>query len=220
MVRSRRSGVSLSELMLALIILGSVLAPVLGTMRRQITDTRWSNERMMAVQLANEALEYYQAIGYQGLHSALVSLVPPVPPDGLPVNGFLVYDSYVGTTPLTLFPAVASLPPNAVNPCLGGPGDINQPNFLKPADLATPVTPGMPGSEVEETLKFFNFRRRVEIFGGNAPPPPWPPGFFKPFPGLTRPMDCYLIRVTIDTTSGTMVKPTDQYQAVTVIARH
>ena len=219
MVTTTRRGVSLSELMLALIILGSVLAPVLGTMRRQIGDTRWSNERMMAVQLANESLEYYQAIGYQGLRTAILS-VPGVPPDGLPVNGFLVYDSYVGTTPLTLFPAIAALPPNAVNPCLGGPGDINQPNFLKPADLAAPVTPGMPGSEIEETLKFFNFRRRVEIFGGNAPPFPWPPVYFKPFPGLTSPMDCYLIRVTIDTTIGTMVKPTDQYQAVTLIARH
>lgn len=225
MVNLARRGISMVELLIAMIILGVVLSPAVGTMKRQVGDTRWCNERQMAIQLANELLDYYRTIGYQGMRNALTAALP-TPPfpvlDGDPALGFLVHDSHVGDGSVTSFPLGKNAPPNSIHPCLGGPGDIGTLRWSIPPDAIAPLAPGFVGSESDATLRrVHQFRRRVEIFGGNSAALPPPPNHFQPISGLTRPMDCYLVRVTVMTrNTGTMVKTPDQYQVVTVIARH
>lgn len=222
MVKSR-SALSLVELMMALVLLGAVLGPAIGTMRRQITDTQWSNERLMAIQLANEVLEYHKTLGYDGIRLALTNQVPPV--NVAPVvdgafPGYKVYDSWVGDAPAHLFPPGKAALPNGINPCLGGPGDVHSNTFNTPPDFVSPMPAGKIGSEAEVTLRqAFRFSRRVEIFGGDATAQLAPPRHFQPFPGMTQRIDCYFIRVTIKN-ERSMVTPASQYQAVTIIARH
>lgn len=225
MNRARRAA-SLAELVTAFVVLGVVLAPAIATMRRQVADTRWSNERLMAIQLADELLDYYKHIGYQGLRLALTNDVPPLtvplPLDGVRANDFLVYDSWSGDGSQHLYPSGKNPPANGVNPCLGGPGDVAFKRWFVPPDFVPPMPISAGASATELTLRrAFHFRRRVEIFGGDHLVMPPPPNHFQPLPGMTRGLDCYLIRVTIETRqSGTMVRPADQYQVVTVLARH
>ena len=220
---TKRRATSLTELVLAFVVLGTVLGPAIFTMKKQLQDTRWSNEHLMAMQLANEVLDYYKHIGYDGIRLALTNSVPPaavpLPLDGNagnPINPYLVFDSWVGANNQHLWPPNKTAGPNGANPALGGPGDVHAGTFNTAPDFVSPMPVGTLGSESEVTLRrSFQFSRRVEILGGDAAACPG----FQPMPGMGRGIDCYLIRVTIMNQTS-MFNPIDQYQVVTVIARH
>lgn len=224
-----RRGVTLTEIVLAILVLGAVMGPAILAMKRQVETTRWTNERMMAVQLANELLEYYQHLGYKGIQLAMQNgvtpILPPIPKTGS-APSYLVYESVVGANPQHVFPPInKNPPPNALNPCLGGPGDVQAGTFNVAPDFVNPMPPGTLASEAEITFRrHFNFNRRVEIFGGDANPAAWP-AMFRAMPQMDRPLDCYMIRVTIsnnNTMRSTGIPNADPnvYQVVTVIARH
>ena len=159
-------------------------------------------------------------MGYDGVRNAMLAQVPPMVTDGVPGNGFLVYHSYVGFGSATVYPGGYAAPPNNLHPCVGGPGTLSNQQvpyagtYSQPDDYLV-APPAGYGSELDATLRqVFHFRRYVEIFGGHNYVP-------FPYPGAPQ-TDCYLIRVTITTQGnvGTMVRPTDYYQVVTVVGRH
>lgn len=226
----KRRAATLAEIILAILVLGSVMGPAIMSMKRQVETTRWTNERMMAIQLANELLEYYQHLGYRGIQLGLQSLPPVLVPMQLTGNAgptnYKVYESVVGANPQHVFPAInKSPPPNILNPSLGGPGDVQAGVFDTAPDFVNPMPPGTLGSQADAAFRqHFNFDRRVEIFGGDAAAQLAPPNHFRPMPNMGRRLDCYLIRVTIS--NNTTMRPLGQpdepnfYQVVTVIARH
>lgn len=227
----KRNGATLTEIIIALLVLGAVLGPAVLSMKRQLEGTRWTHERMMAVQLANELLEYYQHLGYQGvqlqLQNGVTPLLPPIPTTGTTANNYLVYDAISGANPQHLFPPInKNPPPNGLNPCLGGPGDVQAGDFANAPDFVNPMPPGTLGSQAEAAFRgHFNFNRRVEIFGGEASLQAAPPFHFQPMPNMGRPLDCYKIRVTISNnttmrSTGIPNQDPDVYQVVTVLARH
>lgn len=184
---------------MATILVGAAIAPTLILIQKQVQATRWSTERLLAVQLANQVLETYTAQG--GYTWITARLTPPPPP---PVT--LRFDTTMGSSPVGV--------PAALNPVLGGP--------LAPGDPGNAVNFGSPQDVVtRQTLEnIYRFRRRVEILGGAD---------YNPFPGVTgfpgtapfplQVVDCYLVRITISTDlTGTMNQPGDMYQVVTIFA--
>lgn len=187
MVRQRKSrALSLLEVIAATILIGVAIAPALNLVQKQTSATRWSTERLHAVQLANHLLEYYQV---RGGYAFLFPIL----------GGFgagLRHDSMSGPGGYNS--------PNQLNPVLGGPRVLaNADEWWNPTDGAT-----------RQTLEnVYRFQRRVEIFGGQS---------YAPFPnaGAMAPVNCYMVRVTISTEgSGTMMRPQDQYQVVTLFAQ-
>ena len=220
-----RRGSSMMELMLAIVIIGAVLAPGIGVMKKQVENARWSNDRMIAMQLTNELLDYYKMLGYDGIRAAFVSVYGPAFPTKGAAPSYLLYESYSGgypgaSTPYSgpfgniMCPYASGFAPsweNAIHPALGGPQNLSCPTYTTPLIPSQNVTvpfvgvyshaadyvapPTGVGSEFDATVRQVYAFRRHVEIFG---------GDFSNTPGFTAfpgwpSLDCYMIRVTIDT---------------------
>jgi len=233
-----RQSMSLLEVILCLVLLGVTITPAFTTLSRQSDAGRYTSERLMAIQLANDVLELYSIKGYFWIRGQLQAY-------GLPISR--PFGSGSASDALFTSETSPTAPGTSLNPVLGGPnlGDpgysaAGSPPYQYSLEVNTGGTP-TPNNRTRTTYETtFLFRRKVEIFLGDSQklPLPWvkcqTPGCPAPTTPCSCPdntpsgccshipcVNCFLVRVTVWTQGGgTMPSPNRAYQVVTVVGYH
>lgn len=220
-----RRGVSIMEVIIASLLIGACLAPMLAQISRQSQQARWGRDRLIAEQLASDVLEHLQERGYTWMLSTGdlngagavglnrdygYGLGNGYNPTGQRLQMHTITGAMNWTDPIFGWHRA----PNAFNPALSGPG-LGDPNAIAAMDLGLDID-GVAVTTARNTFATkYQFNREVEIWGGASYTPPGLTGA-----GLAN---CFMVRVTVWTPQGTMKAPAfpgdsdGRYQVVTII---